>query len=144
MLVRYLALFLVFISIISNADEKFTLKVSVDNLRDSRGVVQFTLYNRDGTIPDEKYQNLYKQHIKKITNSSAETIFGDLPKGRYAINILHDENSNGKIDKGFILPIEGVGFSNYNSIDIINKPNFKKASFKLNSNSKRAIKVIYF
>jgi uncharacterized protein (DUF2141 family) len=30
--------------------------------------------------------------------------------------LLHDENKNGKIDKGFILPKEGIGFSNFQSI----------------------------
>jgi uncharacterized protein (DUF2141 family) len=32
---------------------------------------------------------------------------------KYAINILHDEDNNGKIKKGFVLPKEGMGFSNY-------------------------------
>lgn len=46
---------------------------------------------------------------------------------RYAVNILHDENANGKIDKGFILPKEGIGFSNYSSVGPMNRPNFSKA-----------------
>ena len=52
-------------------------------------------------------------------------------KGNYAVNILHDENNNGKIDKGLILPKEGIGFSNYSSIGLTNRPNFKKANFEL-------------
>jgi len=117
--------------------------LSTDNLRDSKGVVQFALYNRDGTIPDENYEKQYRKHVEKISNNRSETIFTGLPKGRYAINILHDENSNGKIDKGLLLPVEGIGFSNYDSINIINKPNFKKASFELNADTKKSIKVIY-
>ncbi len=139
----YLSLLWVAISTISNANEQFVLKVSVDNLRDSKGVVQFVLYDRDGTIPDEKYQKFYKKNVEKISNHSSTTIFRGLPKGIYAINVLHDENKNGKIDKGVILPIEGIGFSNYNSINILNKPNFKKASFKLDSDMKKSIKIIY-
>jgi len=139
---RYLSILLVLLSSIASADG-FTLRVSVDNLRDSKGVVQFSLYNKDGTIPDEKYQQQYREHIEKISNNKSETIFTDLPKGRYAIKILHDENSNGKIDKGFLLPLEGIGFSNYKSLNIVNKPNFKKASFELNANTKKSIKVIY-
>lgn len=138
----YLSLLLALLSSISSADG-YTIKVSVDNLRDAKGVVQFALYNKDGTIPDEKYQKQYRKHVEKISDNRAETIFTGLPKGRYAINILHDENSNGKIDKGFLLPTEGIGFSNYDSISITNKPNFKKASFKLDSDVQKSIKVIY-
>jgi uncharacterized protein (DUF2141 family) len=56
---------------------------------------------------------------------------------------LHDENSNGKIDKGLILPKEGIGFSNYSSIGLTNRPNFKKASFELTQNKTIKVKVIY-
>jgi uncharacterized protein (DUF2141 family) len=57
--------------------------------------------------------------------------------------IFFTKNENGEIDKGFILPIEGVGFSNYQSIGLTNRPNFSKASFELNSDKKIAVKVIY-
>ncbi len=43
-----------------------------------------------------------------------------------------------------MLPTEGIGLSNYNSIGIGNKPSFEKASFKLNHNSTKLVKVIYF
>lgn len=59
--------------------------------------------------------------------------FNDLPKGRYAIIVLRDENQNGKIDKGFVLPIEDIGLSNYESIGLSNGPNFSKTSFELDS-----------
>ena len=31
-------------------------------------------------------------------------VFTNIPKGTYAINVLHDEDNNAKIPKGFILP----------------------------------------
>lgn len=37
----------------------------------------------------------------------------DVPPGRYALQIFHDENGNKKVDRGlFGVPLEGVGFSN--------------------------------
>jgi len=127
------------------AGEKFSLEVSVDKLRGSdRGSVHFALYNRDGTIPDKGYKRYYQKHIEKISNNSSHTIFKNLPKGRYAVSILHDENSNGKVDMGLLLPEEGVGFTNYKSINLMNKPNFKKASFELNLDMKKSITVLYF
>ena len=37
-----------------------SLTIEVKNLRSEKGVVQFALYNKDGSIPDEDYENYYK------------------------------------------------------------------------------------
>jgi uncharacterized protein (DUF2141 family) len=79
----------------------------------------------------------------EIINGSSTITFKNIPSGKYAVNILHDENKNGKIDKGFILPIEGIGFSNFTKIGLGNKPNFKKASFEVKENKTITVKVIY-
>ncbi len=128
---------------LQNNEKTHSLTVTVKDLRNSKGVVQFAIYNKEGSIPDEKYKKYYKKDIAAISNNTATITFNDLPKGRYAINILHDENENGKIDKKFILPKEGIGFSNYESIGISNRPKFSKASFEMNSNTIKVIKVIY-
>ena len=99
-----------------NQAETYTLTVKVENLRNSKGVVQFALYNKDNSIPDEDYKKYYRLEKAKIVNGKSEITFKSLPQGRYAVNILHDENNNGKIDKGLLLPKEGIGFSNYQSI----------------------------
>lgn len=125
-------------------DERVSLTVEVSELKNSTGQVIFSLYNKDGSIPDEELKNYYKNAKVDISNKSAETTFKNLPKGKYAVNIVHDENKNGKIDKGWILPIEGIGFSNFKSIGFSNKPNFKKASFELNENRSISVKTIYF
>ncbi len=124
-------------------DETFSLTVTVNKLQNSEGVVQFALYNKDGSIPDQHYEKYYKMETSSISNGSAVFTFNDLPKGTYVVNILHDENKNGKIDKGFILPKEGLGFSNYQALGPTNRPNYKRASFKLNANMTIEIKVIY-
>ncbi|HMX86067.1 MAG TPA: DUF2141 domain-containing protein, partial [Saprospiraceae bacterium] len=105
--------------------------------------VQITLYNKDGSIPDEHYKNYFKMEKASIINGKSQCTFSNLPKGNYAVNILHDENNNGKIDKGLILPKEGIGFSNYSSIGLTNRPNFKKANFELAQNKTIKVKVIY-
>ena len=121
----------------------YSLTVEVNQLRNSTGVVQFTLYNKDGSIPDEHYKKYYKLLKGKIENGSSTVTFNQLPAGKYAVNVLHDENMDGKIDKGWVLPTEGIGFSNYTKIGIGNKPNFKKASFVLNDDKKMMINIIY-
>ena len=123
--------------------ETYSLTIEVKNLRNAKGIVQFALYNKDGSIPDEDYENYYKILKGEIINGSSTITFKNIPSGKYAVNILHDENKNGKIDKGFILPKEGIGFSNFQSIGFANRPNFSKASFELKENKTINVKVIY-
>lgn len=125
-------------------DERYSLTVEVENLRNSKGVVQITLYNKDGSIPDEHFRNYFKMEKAFINNGKARCTFTNLPEGNYAVNIFHDENNNGRIDKGLILPKEGIGFSNHTSIGLTNRPSFKKASFVLNQNIIISISAIYF
>ncbi len=121
----------------------YSLTVKVDSLRNSKGKVQFTIYNKDETIPDEDFENYYRQGRSSITNKTATYTFKNLPVGKYAINILHDENENKKIDKGWILPVEGIGFSNFETIGFSNRPNFKKASFSLTKNTTKKVTIVY-
>ncbi len=128
----------------STGEPSYSLSVHVSDLRNSKGVVLFSLYNKEGSIPDEHYTNTYRQQQVKIEDGQASVTFENLPKGRYAINVLHDENQNQVIDKGFFLPTEGIGFSHYTSIGLQNRPNFKQASFMLDSDMTKQVKVIYF
>jgi len=121
-----------------------TLTVVATGLKNSQGEVQFSLYNKDGTIPDKELNRYYKMQRVSIVNREAKAVFKDLPKGRYAVNMYHDENKNYKIDKGFFMPEEGVGLSNYKTINFLHLPNFKKASFPLEDNKEIQIKIIYF
>ncbi len=140
-----LAAFLMLQSFVyANDIETFSLTVKVKGLRSSKGMVQFALYNKDGSIPDKQYKKYYKKQIAKIQDTTAYTTFNGLPKGTYAVSVLHDENMNGKIDKGFILPTEGIGFTNYTTISLGNRPNFKKASFSIISDEEKLIKITYF
>jgi len=56
--------------------------------------------------------------------------FADLPPGAYAVQVMHDENDNGKLDTNFVgMPIEGYGFSN--NPPVMRKPTWDEARFEL-------------
>lgn len=57
--------FLVLSSFNNQKGETYSLTVEVNNLQNSKGVVQFALYNKDGTIPDEEYKKCCKILNKK-------------------------------------------------------------------------------
>lgn len=136
-------LFLLLSSFHKKEETNYPLTVTVNNLRNSDGVVQFALYNEADAFPDEHYKKYYRKLTAKIVNGVSEITFENLPAGKYAVNILHDEDSNGKIKKGLIFPKEGIGFSNYNSIGITNRPVFQKASFEIVADKKIDVKIIY-
>jgi uncharacterized protein (DUF2141 family) len=123
--------------------ENIDLKIEVNKFRSNKGEVIFLLYDREGSFPDKELKSYYKIIIGKITNNFSDVTFTQIPKGKYAVKIIHDENMNGKIDKGFFLPVEGIGFSNYQSIGLTNIPSFNGASFDLNENKTIVIKMIY-
>ena len=122
----------------------FTLTVEVHDLRNENGMVQFALYNEDGSIPDEKYRRAFKIGRSSITNHSSKYEFTGLTAGMYAVNILHDENNNQAIDKGIVKPKEGIGFSNFNTIGFSNRPSFLKAMIELSTDRTIEVKVVYF
>lgn len=123
--------------------ETFSLTVEVKDLRNSDGTVLFALYNREDAFPDEHYKKYYRKLSAKIVNGASQVIFENLPAGKYAVNILHDEDNDGKIKKGLILPKEGIGFSNYKSIGFSNRPSFGKASFNMLEDKVIIVNIIY-
>lgn len=137
------ALFLLLFFNFCYSQESYSLTVKVNDLRNSKGVILFMLYNKEGSIPDEKLKKYYKKESAAILKNSSSATFYNLPKGNYAVFILHDENKNSKIDKKFILPTEGVGLSNFKNINLTNRPNFSKASFQINKDLTKTVKIIY-
>lgn len=127
----------------SGKDVTFNLTIEVNELRNSNGSVQFALYNRADAFPDEHFKKYLKKLTGKIINGSSSVTFENLPEGTYAINILHDENTDGRINKGLILPKEGIGFSNYQSVGFFNRPVFPKASFYLNCDMRIKVNILY-
>lgn len=112
-------------------------------MRNENGVVQFALYNTNGSIPDEEYTKYYRKNTAKIKNRSAEITFLNLPRGKYAVNVLHDEDKDGRVKKGLILPKEGIGFSNFTSLKISNRPSFTKAAFEFVGEKEIEVHIIY-
>ena len=134
---------LILSAFINQSGTSFSLTVNVTGLQNSKGIVQCALYDTEGSIPDELYKKTFRIMTGTIINGSSLVSFKNLPPGRYAVNILHDENGNGKIDKGLIFPKEGIGFSNYQCIGLKNRPDFSKASFELKADTSIRVKVIY-
>jgi len=90
------------------ATQAATLEVAVTNVLNTRGRVHVelcpeALFLKDCTIFAEAPAQVGTTIVR----------IEHVPPGKYAAQAYHDENSNGKVDRGlFGIPLEGVGFSN--------------------------------
>jgi uncharacterized protein (DUF2141 family) len=105
------------------------INVSVEGVRNSKGLVAITLYADDSSRFLAKKGSLYVGRVPASAGTTRGCIFVPKP-GVYAIAIYHDENSSRKFDRtGIGLPAEGYGFSN-NPATLAGLPAFR--SVRLN------------
>ncbi|MES2516031.1 MAG: DUF2141 domain-containing protein [Bacteroidota bacterium] len=117
------------------------LKISITGLRNNSGSVILGFYTSDKSFDDEK-PVLSKTESKATTVNHVLTLtYTGLKPGTYGVVLLDDENNNGKMDYGWILPNEGYGFSNYYHTGMT-KPKLIKFSFTItNTNEPKAIEI---
>lgn len=109
-----------------------SITVHVTGIKKIVGLLGVSLYNSKKGFPG-KHEQAYANQIKKITNTEDTVIFENIPYGTYAVSIMHDENSNGKLDTTFFgIPKEGVGVSNNPKIGM-GGPKFNDSMFTLNT-----------
>jgi uncharacterized protein (DUF2141 family) len=120
-----------------------TLKISITGLRSNSGSVVLGFYINDQSFEDEK-PLFSKTESKATTVNHVLTItYTGIKPGTYGVVLLDDENNNGKMDFGWLLPQEGFGFSN-NYHTGLTKPKLKKFSFVVTEEPKAIeIKVRY-
>lgn len=82
--------------------------VNVENLRSARGSVLVAICSRD-TFLDMSCGHRGRAQARA---GAAELTIEDVPPGVYAVQAIHDENGNGKLDRDlFGWPEEGLAFS---------------------------------
>jgi len=102
----------------------------VSKLHSRKGNILAALYAGPVGFPDDTR----KAFALSCEPASAESIrcrFEDVPPGEYAIVVFHDENGNGKLDKGFWgKPKEEIGASNNPSLRR-RAPRFEESMFRV-------------
>lgn len=104
------------------------LTVEITDLRTEKGAVMVALIDsaagwNDGSKAIAR---------RKLTpeGDKLTLAFDDLKPGQYAVQVMHDENGNGKLDTNFIgMPTEGYGFSN--NPQVMRRPTYDEARFEL-------------
>lgn len=119
-----------------------SILVEIGGLRSNHGQIMVCMTANPKTFPDCQ-KDPAARHLT-VPALNGETVqFRDVPQGRYAIALFHDENANGRMDKMMMLPKEGFGFSRDAPL-MFGPPRFGAASFQLGAAQLRtAIKVRY-
>lgn len=109
-----------------------TLTVTIDGIKAAAGgILRVALFRGDAGWP--KLKNAFQVQQVAVTEEQFSIQFSALPYAdNYAIEIHHDENSNGKFDMRWLpypRPKEGVGVSN-NTFGF-GHPDFSEARFSL-------------
>lgn len=116
-------------------DNKYELTLVVKNIRNDKGRLAAQLLN-------EEELQIEGRHIY-IKDKVASAVFHNIPQGKYAIRIFHDENKNNKMDFNWIkIPKEGYGFSG-NPKSYFRSPDIEELLFQLDSDKKITINMIY-
>lgn len=89
------------------------IHVDILNIRNSTGSVACALFESPEGFPREFLLKAMRVVVIKVNLSHAQCDFQGIPPGRYAMAVIHDENTNGKLDTNALgVPTEGYGFSN--------------------------------
>jgi uncharacterized protein (DUF2141 family) len=111
-----------------------TIEVVVTDIRNSEGNLVMGFYKDSRSF--SKREPFMSKTLDKTTLKNGVVSFSlTLPAGTYGIALLDDENKNGKADYGFLLPIEGFGFSDFYHTGMM-PPTFNDFDFELGSSNK--------
>jgi uncharacterized protein (DUF2141 family) len=101
-----------------------TLRIHVDGLRNSIGVVGTELFTSPAGWP-ENVDKSFRHGATQIgaNERTVTALWQDVPPGNYGVVALHDENKNRKLDRNiFGIPKEGFGFANNPRVGISAPP----------------------
>lgn len=112
----------------ADASQTCTLRLHVDGLRNSTGVVGSILFKSPDGWPEDKNKSFRHGPTPIAPNQrQATVVWNDLPPGDYGVAVIHDENRNAKLDRNLIgIPKEGFGFANNPHVGL-SAPPFKAA-----------------
>lgn len=114
----------------SPSGQRCKVLVHIDGFRNQKGAAGVTVFKSSDGWPENNDKSFF--HAGYPFTGDRTTIELQLPAGLYAIAVLHDENSNHKLDRNlFGWPKEGFGFSNNPKVGM-SAPSFNTAAMQIN------------
>ena len=120
-----------------SAQKKLTVQIA--GVASDTGQILVAVYDKAEGFLKKGYA--IKGFRTKAVAGVTELEINDLPEGRYALAIYHDENSNNELDTNWLgIPKEPIGFSN-SKMKAFGPPGFKECAFTFNSDTQIQIEL---
>ncbi len=114
------------------------LTVNVTGLAPETGKVEVSLFN---SADDFMKKPFYQESGTPDADGKLQVRFLNVMEGTYGLVVVHDENSNGVYDSGFLgFGAEPVGYSN-DAAPWLGRPSFEAVSFEVNEDLEVTIKM---
>ena len=123
---------LAFLSSFISYNSKGTSQINIKGSKHNKGNARILLFNEQNKqyFPDKSKKTL-KQFERTINNKKLVISIKDIPNGKYAVSVHHDENADNKLNTNWLgIPNEGIGASN-DAEGNLGPPEFEDAAFVL-------------
>jgi uncharacterized protein (DUF2141 family) len=112
------------------------LEILINQANSDKGMIRVLIFSKETGFPDQPTKALKSLSIQP-KNKAGYLSIKDLPPGKYAISVIHDEDNNGKLTTNAVgYPTEKFGFSNNPKV-YFSPPSFEKVAFELKSDSEK-------
>lgn len=126
------------------ADDAGSIVVEVQKTRNLRGKVRCALFSDADAFPSEP-KAAKARDIASIDKNRAICRFKAVPKGRYAVSVMHDENDDGELETNFVgMPQEGWAVSNNAKAGAMSGPSFDDAAFEYDGKPRRLVLTLNY
>jgi uncharacterized protein (DUF2141 family) len=116
--------------------------ITVQGIRNDKGKIAALAFASKDGFPDGAALALAQAQVDAHKGTVTLTL-KNVPAGRVAVTILHDENENGKLNRSIIgIPLEGVGMSGKPTG--MRPPTFDDAVLDMKVSQKLAITLKYW
>lgn len=106
-----------------------TLQIHVTGFRNEKGKAGGTVFATPDGWPENNSKALVHGGFPIAGNQATEEF--QIPPGKYAVAVIHDENGNHKLDRNFLgIPKEGFGFANNPKV-LLSAPPFQTAAIQV-------------
>ncbi|MBU3928572.1 MAG: DUF2141 domain-containing protein [Bacteroidetes bacterium] len=123
------------------AQKQFTLTLNITQIEIRKAPLIIGLY-----MDEEGFKSKYAFDSLVVVPDKENILvsFKQVPAGNYAIALFQDVDGSGKLTlKGFGIPDEPVGISNYPLPGIPQPPKFKKAAFEITKDTLLTIPLMF-
>ena len=115
--------------------------LELNGVRNSEGNILIAIHDSKIGFKNADLSKAYAAFQIRANTGKMELVIRNVPKGRYAIAVHHDEDGDKEIDTGLILAKEGYAFSNGTSCFSV--PSFEDSVFDFNKEIRLSIEIKY-